>query len=684
MKKIICLFMTFVIFLSVVPVFADGEISRAMEEVLVSVKSKVDIPSEFTEFSPHSYQEGDKTCYTFSWSKKEAGAYIDVYCDSEGRISRYNFFDNSLSSKKKITSLTKDYIIEFAEDFVKKSVPEAEAELFYDEQSWSVSANTYELIFRRRVNNHAEVKDNYVRLRIAVYDDVAYVVNMVVSYNYDAKFYNKKLVHANADEISDIYKERFPLELIYKDVYDENDENKTALVYRSKEESFGFVSAVDGSKVEEDELYDIYSDSTSAGGGVVEESAAVNKNMLTDKEIEELSNVADVISKNEADKIIRNLPYIIIDDNMKISSYSIVKRNKEYLINIYYESDKDKDYKYLSATLNGSTGKLVSLSKSSYYDYESVELTESQKKNAEKNIEMFLNVVAKEEYAQSKEHNINIYNNKVSKGYDRYVNDVRYINDGITVTYDVKAGSITSYRLDFEKNKCFDNPSDVITVDEAYDSVLDIAPFKCIWVLSGGEYLPCYTLEKNNVYVDAFTGKEYSEYKYTEKQNYEYSDIKGHWAEEQITKLAEIQIGFDGSQFNPDSPISQYDLLRLFGAGIRYQSYLTYSEDMLYENFINEGILTESDKNPEGQVLREDAFAYMVRIDGLEKVAKLSDIFKVEYADENLLSEGKIGYPAILTGMGIICGNGGYLKPKTPITRAEAAVMIYNYMINEN
>ena len=681
MKKVISLFVTFVMLLSAIPVFADSDTSLAMEDVLIKVKSKVDIPEEFTEFNPYSYQEGDENHYTFSWSKEEAGAYIDVYCDNEGRISRYNFFDNSLSSKKKLTSLTKDYIIEFADNFVKKSVPEAE--LYYDEQSWNVSGNTYEVIFKRRVNNHAEVKDNYARVRIAVYDDVAYVVNMVVSYNYDAKFSYKTPAFVNADVISDIYKKQFPLELIYKDAYSKDDENKTVLVYKSKDETFGFVSAVDGSKVEEDDFYDLYFN-MSAGGGVTEDAAVANKNMLTDKEIAELSEVANVISKNEADKIIKSLPSVNLDKNMKISSYNIIKRDDEYFVNVYYESDDDKDYKYLSATLNGSTGKVISLSNSSYYDYESVELTDAQKETASKKIEEFVNFVAAEEYVQCKEQDTSVYNNKVSKSYDRYVNGIRYINDGIDITYDVKTGNITSYRLDFDKKKTFEDTSTVISVDEAYNSVIDIAPFKCIWVLSGGEYLPCYTLERSSVDIDAFTGKEYNENTYTEKQDYEYSDIKGHWAEEQITKLAEIQIGFEGTEFNPDAPINQFDLLRLFGAGIRYQSYLTYSEDMLYENFIDEGILTEEEKNPEGQVLREDAFVYMVRIDGLDKVAKLSDIFKVEYADGNLLSDGKIGYPAILTGMGIICGNGGYLKPKTPITRAEAAVMIYNYMINEN
>ena len=45
-----------------------------------------------------------------------------------------------------------------------------------------------------------------------------------------------------------------------------------------------------------------------------------------------------------------------------------------------------------------------------------------------------------------------------------------------------------------------------------------------------------------------------------------------------------------------------------------------------------------------------------------------------------LYKKEKTGYAAILTGMNIICGNGGNLRPKDNITRAEAAVMLYNYM----
>ena len=102
--------------------------------------------------------------------------------------------------------------------------------------------------------------------------------------------------------------------------------------------------------------------------------------------------------------------------------------------------------------------------------------------------------------------------------------------------------------------------------------------------------------------------------------------------------------------------------------------------DLISFSLIKKDEITEEEKNPKAQVLREDAFVYMVRYDGLEKVAKLSNIFKVEYADGHLLTQGKIGYPAILTGMNIICGDGGYLRPKDAITRAEAATMLYNFL----
>ena len=91
-------------------------------------------------------------------------------------------------------------------------------------------------------------------------------------------------------------------------------------------------------------------------------------------------------------------------------------------------------------------------------------------------------------------------------------------------------------------------------------------------------------------------------------------------------------------------------------------------------------MLNKDERNDAAAVSREQAFVYMIRLAGYEKVAALSDIYKVSYADGDQLSDGLIGYAAILSGMGIVAGDGGNLRPKDSMTRAEAAMMLYRYM----
>ena len=105
-----------------------------------------------------------------------------------------------------------------------------------------------------------------------------------------------------------------------------------------------------------------------------------------------------------------------------------------------------------------------------------------------------------------------------------------------------------------------------------------------------------------------------------------------------------------------------------------------YSDDEIYRILTDNKIMSGEEKTPESPITREKAFVYIIRFAGLEKVAELPDIYKVSYADGELLSEGKIGYAAILSGLGIVCGNGGKLRPQENLTRAEAVTMLYRYL----
>ena len=461
MKKFISFFVALVMVLSVVPVFADNDASKVMEDVLINVKSKVDIPDEFTEFSPRVYEQNGKNFYCFNWQKEDGNGYIEVNCDSEGRITNYYFYDNALKSHKKITLLSKEDIIEFAEDFLKKSAPETFTEddfFVFDEESWYVNNNSYVLDFIREKSGY-NVKDNYANFRIVVYDDIAYVKDMNINYNYDTEF-----EYSSVNELETVYKEAYPIELIYKDVYYNNadeDKDKTALVYRNKNNEAGYILASSGEITVEDVENVVFAPGASGGGMKEEALKDSNRNMLTEQEITELENVKDVISKDKADEYLRKLPYINIKRDMKISSYNITKREEDYFVYVNYNNKDEDSYKYAYATFEGKSGKLLNFSSNGNYNYTDTELTDNQKKVVVDKTEKFLKAVVEEEFLQCEEVSSSFGGYRYNADYDRIVNGVRYINDGINIAYDSELGVVTYYSLDFE-NKSFDSPSSVI------------------------------------------------------------------------------------------------------------------------------------------------------------------------------------------------------------------------------
>lgn len=679
MKKILCVVIATMLCMPL-GVFADATGAQAMQEALVCVKNKIEVPHELSEFSPYSYENGGKTSYTFMWQNKESDTSMEIASDSEGRITNYYFHDSKLKSDKMLTKLSKSDILTFAEEFIKEALPEVyegASTLVFREKSWSVNGVNYNLEFVRTYNG-IEVKDNAVSVRITVYDDVPCVRSMYANINYDAAFENEGETVADYEKK---YREVFPEEVIYKDVYSSEKKDATVLVYRFKDSETGFILASTGEVATEDpretggdEVFDTADKNMAMGSGGAREE------VLTEKELAELSKVKNLISADGAFKLLDNLPHVKIDSSLKKESYNISQRNDKYIVSVSYAS-KDKDYR-LSASFDGESGDVLSLYAGKYSAAaRTFEMTPAKKKTADKNTDEFLKAALGDklygfELVRSDETKTN-----VSYDYDRVVNSIRYISDGIYVSYNAQDGMIASYSLDFDDMRSFDAPDGIIDADTAFSRLMEISPLKKIYMKTGGSYKVCFTVSEYGKEIDAFTGSEYNEYAWQKAEEYAYTDIENHWAGEKIAKLAEVQIGLAGDEFCPNDGIMQSDALRLFASGTRGRYYLDYSDADLYSELIREGILTEEEKNPEKLVTREEAFIYMIRLAGLGDVAKLSDIFKVEYEDGHLLSEGNIGYPAILTGMGVICGNGGKLRPNDTMTRAEAAVMVYNYMV---
>ena len=71
----------------------------------------------------------------------------------------------------------------------------------------------------------------------------------------------------------------------------------------------------------------------------------------------------------------------------------------------------------------------------------------------------------------------------------------------------------------------------------------------------------------------------------------------------------------------------------------------------------------------------------MVTTLNYHETAKLKGIYKTAFADQDMISEDMLGYVALAQGLGIISGDGnGLFNPTESLTKADAAIMIYNYL----
>ena len=91
-------------------------------------------------------------------------------------------------------------------------------------------------------------------------------------------------------------------------------------------------------------------------------------------------------------------------------------------------------------------------------------------------------------------------------------------------------------------------------------------------------------------------------------------------------------------------------------------------------------LITADEIDENANLTREDASVILIKAMNYEDVAKYSDIFVPVFEDV----KDNIGYIAILNAMDIINGDGnGNFNPEEKLTRADAAIILYNYLIKQ-
>ncbi|MFZ5986663.1 MAG: S-layer homology domain-containing protein [Bacillota bacterium] len=716
--KIALVLAVVMIFTVSMPSFVFGADNAGLEDAIKKVKSLFDIPESFKEFNYSVNTVGDKKVWDLNWNSKDgAEGSITARVDSKGDVLGYFYYRymDYGSITTKLPKISREEAKKKAEEIIKKVSPDTfdSLQLIEDAQT-SLNDQFYYFNYVRTYNN---ILFPLNRITIAINRQTGELQNY-------SKEWSDNLSFPSSDKAIDLkaaqeaYIKNLGLRLTYNLAIDKEDMRVYA-AYTPVFNSNYYIDAFTGEKVYLGGLYyggDMekakYSMDQAAKGGMGDV-------VLTPEEINAVEEASKLIDQEKAEKIARDLKVLELDDTYTLERASLHRSwplKTGFTWNLYFSKGSDQEGKesgYISVIIDAMTSEVKGFSVN--YPQKGDVDASYDKAAAKKAAEKFLREIQPDKFKETEYDEVLVdgliyRENEAPKYYSfryiRKVNGVLFPNNGLTVAFDAVAGKITSYSLDWY-NVEFPSVDKVIALEDIYDVFFndvglklqyylenpDIAYIKKAGIDSGKkqEVKLVYAVNTQKPAIfDANTGAilDYDGKPYKEKKAMVYTDISGHYAEQKIKVLAEIGIGLEGPEFKPGEKIKQKDFLLLISQVINsgYEFYgktaLTSEDETenLYRMLIREGIVKEDEKNPEAALTREDSVKFVIRALKYNKVAELGDIFNCTFKDKDQINPSLIGHVVIAKGLGIVNGYGDYFRPKAELTRADALIIIYNYL----
>ncbi len=722
MKRILATITTMaVIFTLAIPLQAfAADMDKALENAIKTAKTKFDIPADY-KFTSSISTEGTRKIFYLNWNSKDTvnAKSVNVRIDDTGMILGYDTYSpDDYAIARKLPAISRQEAKAKADEFIKKLDPGLPSQLKYQENTQgNLQDTSYYLSYYRVVNG------------IPFYNDTVYLsINRETGklLNYNRQWTDVAAFPASSGiktlaQAEEAYKTELGLKLIYKYSYIDN-KLKTYLVYTPVYENSSYaLNAFTGKRIQVGAVYygGLYDKGMGMNVAFAESAKAEPANVvLNPDELKAVEEAAKLKTVEEAEKTARAAKFLGLTDDFKLT-YSNLNQNypdgSQYIWSLNFnKEDKENpgNNSFISATINANTGEITTFYRSVPYVQDAKAKYDLAASKAA--VEEFLSKSYPEYFKQVK-YNELAGNNIVYSGtakpqnynftYDRIVNGITFPDNGMYINYDAVNGIVTSFNLNWI-NTDFPAIDKVIPADTAYAKLFSGIGLTLEYKVkppaqaADAKILPqpaqtraevelAYVLKMGiPLFLDAFTGGvvDYNGNPYTEQKTVLYTDIKGDPAEKQISVLAENGVNLDGAEFKPGTEINQKDFLTLLSKTMSYygpvitQKSAAQDIDQLYAYLTREGVVKNGEKAPDAAVTNEDAVKFIIRAMKLDKAADLKDIYIINFKDKSEISPALTGYVALAAGLKITAGSDGSFGPKTKLTRAGAAVMIYNYL----
>ncbi|MFE1625475.1 S-layer homology domain-containing protein [Brevibacillus reuszeri] len=182
-----------------------------------------------------------------------------------------------------------------------------------------------------------------------------------------------------------------------------------------------------------------------------------------------------------------------------------------------------------------------------------------------------------------------------------------------------------------------------------------------------------------------------------------FSDVpRNHWAYKEITEMAEKGIikGYDNRTFRPNNEVTRAEFAKIMIAAADVDMdkrsvsqtfkdvpkshwafyYVEYAKPYL-TGYKSGSTYTYK---PDNSAVREDIAVALVRLLGYDKKYKADMNQLKKFRDSDDISPALRSYIAIAIQTDLMKGNNNYFRPQDPITRAEAASLLYRALVNRD
>lgn len=699
---------------------------EALKNAIISVKEKIEIPDDYSEFNYYYYGSNSYSgaYWSLTWRRPSDYSYIDVSLDADNNIISYYTYDYS-EYYRGIPSYLKDELRDEAEDFIKQIAPDIAGKLELVSAEYSgVFSNTYIYNFQR-IENGVIFPDNTVS--VSVNSATGKIRNASINWLRGVKVPSADVKLAK-DEAAKIIGENLKMKLSYKTnyfrIFDGSQtkyEKKAFLVYEpdlpyiSVDAKTGEVYLTKNEWIVMDSVkYDAEGTNEEA---LMKDGGSVS---LTEEEMARIRELENLISKDKAIEIVTSNKYLYIDESLitytavLTQTYNTSEKDRTYVWNITlkdsrpvdYSKDEDTYRAYAYASVDAKTGKILSFYASlrNYYDYASgkwipVDIKYTREQGREI-LEKFLMSQVKSRFEKTqlvKENDDYVVYYKDDKtpvyggysyNYNRFNEGVEFPYNGIYGSVDGITGKIYYFGVNWDDDIIFESPKNAMSPEEAFRHYISKDGYGLKYEINVlNQYDPNYGSKEryydyseaykvdyeirlvyrpdiNPAYISPFTGEQldYRGEVYTTDEPYHYSDIADTEENRDIFLLADMDIGFEGGKFLPNMLVTEGEVNQLL-------------EKLGYWSSDNEAA-SASDK----LITREELAYTFIKKLGLESIARIPGIYTTGYADESLINKDYVGAVALAKGLKLMPDDGSSLfNPKNKITRRELVTLLLHF-----